>query len=198
MAARRVTGIALAAILAACDTAGGGMAQRELPKGTRIAAVFTEPVSSQGNKAGDQVTVRVTADVSDSAGHVVIPAGSTIGLTIASIAAAPNKSAEGTLTFDVGDVTINGESHGIDAEVVRFDHALKGRGITEREIGKTAVGAVAGAIVGDQVDNKNGAVVGAIGGAAAGAAVADQTQDRDIVVATGNSITLELSGAFDG
>lgn len=198
MAARRVTGIALAAILAACDTAGGGMAQRELPKGTRIAAVFTEPVSSQGNKAGDEVTVRVTADVSDSAGHVVIPAGATIGLTIAAIAAAPNKSAEGTLTFDVGDVTIAGATHGLDAEVVAFDHALKGRGITEREIGKTAVGAVAGAIIGDQVDKKGGAVVGAIGGAAAGAAVADQTQDRDIVVATGNSVTLELSGAFDG
>lgn len=187
--------------LAACTEGmgmGGGGHDAELVEGTRIAATATETISSATHAAGDHLTVRVTRDVADSSGTVVIPAGSEIELTIASIAPAPNKGEKGTLTFSVGDITINGERHGLDARVADYGYQMKGTGVGTDEVAKTAAGGAAGAIIGRTVGGKKGTIPGAIGGAAAGAAIADYSQDRHIVVGTGASVTLELTGSFDG
>ncbi len=174
---------------------GGGAG---LPEGAVIAATFATPVASRQNHVGDKVTVTVSRDVADSAGQVVIPAGATIDLTITALEPASHKGGEGTLTFDVGDVTVGGTSHGLDAEVVDFAHEMKGTGVGAAEVGKTAVGGVAGAVIGHAVGGDKGTAVGAVGGAAAGAAVADYSQDRDIVVAKGNRITLKLTSKYSG
>ncbi len=196
---RTMTLLAGALALAAC-TGGMGMGgdDPELGEGTRIAATATETVSSETHKAGDNLVVRVAADVADSNGVVVIPAGAEITLTITEIAAAPNKGDKGTLTFSVGDITINGETHGLDATVLDYAYDMKGTGVGTREVAKTAAGGAAGAIIGRTVGGEKGTIPGAIGGAAAGAAIADYSQDRNIVVAAGNRVTLELRGSFDG
>lgn len=191
------TVILAASALAGCAGGVPGTGTRaELASGTRISATFDATVSSRENAPGDHVTVTVAGDVTDSAGTVVIPAGAKIDLTIAAIGPAAHKGGEGTLTFDVGDVTIEGKSTGLDARVTRFDYAMKGSGIGAAEVGKTAAGGVAGAIIGHAVGGDDGTAVGAIGGAAAGAAIADYTQDRDIVINAGNAIVLTLRDAF--
>lgn len=177
---------------------GGGNDDAMLPEGTTIAATATETISSETHAVGDRLVVRVASDVSDSSGTVVIPAGSEVALTITAMAPAANKGGEGTLTFSVGDITINGESHGLDARVAGFAYDMKGTGVGAEEVGKTAVGGIAGAVIGTAVGGDKGTVPGAIGGAAAGAAIADYTQDRHIVIAAGNQVTLELTGEFEG
>jgi hypothetical protein len=185
--------------LAACDggpLGGGGADDGELVAGTRIAATATSTVTSETNAVGDELTARVSSDVADSSGTVVIPAGSEIRLRIASIAPGPNKGDRGVLTFDVVGITVGEESHGLEARVVDYAYEMKGTGVGGAEVAKTAAGGAAGAIIGAVAGDKE--VIGGVAGAAAGAAVADYTQDRHIVVAAGNRIDLELTGEFDG
>jgi hypothetical protein len=201
MMRRLTTVLAGAALIGACTAEGGnglGGDDAELTAGTRIATTATGTVSSETNGPGDHLVVRVARDVSDSTGTVVIPAGAEITLTIREMAPAPNKGEKGTLTFSVGDITINGETHDLDAEVVDYAYAMKGTGVGAEEVGKTAAGGVAGAIIGRTVGGEKGTIPGANWGGAAGAAIADYSQDRNIVVAAGNRVTLELTGAFDG
>jgi hypothetical protein len=198
---RRVRfGLSLAALgVLACEGGiGGGAADAELESGTRIVATAGSSVSSEHNAVGDLLTATVSQDVTDSAGAVVIPAGSEIGLRITAIAPGPNRGDKGTLTFDVTGITIAGEEHALDARVVDYTYDMRGTGVGGAEVAKTAAGAAAGAIVGTVVGGEDKAVIGGIAGAAAGAAIADRTQDRHIVVAAGNRIELELTGAFDG
>jgi hypothetical protein len=193
------TAIAAALTVTACDGAGmggGGTDDGELVAGTRIAATATSTVTSESNSVGDELAARVSSDVSDSSGTVVIPAGSEIRLRIASIAPGPNKGDRGVLTFDVVGITVGEEAHDLDARVVDYAYEMKGTGIGTDEVAKTAAGGAAGAIVGAVAGGKE--VVGGLAGAAVGAAVADHTQDRHIVVAAGNRIDLELTGEFDG
>lgn len=197
MIRRMAAQLALPLVLIGCDGGlGGGVADHELVAGTRIAASVTSTVTSESNKVGDEVTARVSADVADSSGTVVIPAGSEIRLRIASIAPGNNKGDRGVLTFDVLGLTVGEETHSIDARVVDYAFAMKGTGVGSEEVAKTAAGAAAGAIVGHVAGDKE--VIGGLAGAAVGAAVADYTQDRQIVVAAGNRIELELTGSFDG
>jgi hypothetical protein len=176
---------------------GGGIGSRaELVEGTRITAAATSTITSQTNTVGDELIARVSSDVADSAGVVVIPSGSEIRLRVASIAPGENKGDRGVLTFTVTGITIGEESHDLPARVIDYAFDMKGTGVGSAEVAKTAAGGAAGAIVGHAVGGKE--VIGGLAGAAVGAAVADQTQDRHIVVAAGNRIELELTGEFDG
>jgi hypothetical protein len=191
--------LAIPLALGACEggMGGGGDAEdAELVEGTRIVATATATITSETNTVGDELTARVSNDVADSSGTVVIPAGSEIRLRVASIAAGPNKGDRGVLTFDVVGITVGEETHGLDARVVDYAYEMKGTGVGTEEVAKTAAGGAAGAIVGAVAGDKE--VIGGLAGAAAGAAVADYTQDRHIVVSAGNRIDLELTDKFDG
>jgi hypothetical protein len=200
MSNSRAVSIALLAAVAACGEGGigggGGDADPVATEGTTIAATVTETVTSETNKVGDQVRVRVSRDVTDSAGRVVIPAGSEITLSIGQIAAGPNRGDQGALEFEVENITIGGETHDLNASVTDFGYEMKGRGIGAAEVAKTGAGAAAGAIVGRVVGGEDKTAIGAVGGAAVGAAIADHSADRDIVVAAGSSVTLVLNGNF--
>jgi hypothetical protein len=183
--------------LVACEGGmGGGGDDAELVQGTRIAATAAGTITSESNKVGDELTARVSSDVTDSSGTVVIPAGSEIRLRVASIGPGENKGDRGVLTFDVLGITIGEASHDLPARVVDYAYDMKGTGVGSEEVAKTAAGGAAGAIIGAVAGDKE--VIGGLAGAAVGAAVADHTQDRHIVVAAGNRIDLELTGSFEG
>ena len=160
---------------------------RMLATGSLIGATMGQTISSRTNKAGEKVkNVR-------SAGF---NAASTVELTITEITPAKNKSqADGTLTLQVTSVTVGGTKYPIAAEVTSVDHTLKGRGVTAGEVEKvavgTAVGAVAGRIIGG---NTKGAIIGGAVGAVGGTVVAIQTASRDVVVTAGTPLVITLTG----
>ncbi len=177
-------------------TAGKAAADATLANGTTIDVTTSRTITSRTDKAGQSLMTTVDADVKNSAGRVVIPAGSTIELVITEISPAKTKSAkDGTLTLRVADVTVNGKSYPLAAEVTDVAHTLKGRGITAGEVEKTAagtaIGAVAGRIIGG--DSK-GTIIGAAVGTAGGAIVANETASRDVVINSGAPIELTLTG----
>lgn len=171
-------------------------AAASLAVGTTIATTTLDSIHSRYNVAGNQIRVRVTRDVVAENGRVVIPAGAIVTLAVTEIAAAGNKGDAATLTLSARSVEINGTDYPLTARATSVQSELKSRGVGAGEVAKTGAGAVAGGLIGRAIGGRTGTVVGAIGGAAAGAAIADQTVDRDVVVAVGNSITLTLRDDF--
>jgi hypothetical protein len=173
-------------------------ASRSLTAGTSIRATMRESINSRHDKAGNTVTARVASDVTDARGDVVIPAGSTVEMTVTDLAPATSKSqADGRLAVRVNSVTINGRVYPVSAEVRSLPHRLQGRGVTAGEAekvgGGTAIGAVLGRVLGG---NAKGAVIGGAVGAAGGTAVAIQTASRDVIVPAGTTVTIALTGGL--
>lgn len=201
-----MAGIA-AALLTTCgppaqNVAGGGTGgdatggSRKLANGTQISVTTSRTITSRSDEAGQTLMTTVDADVKNASGRVVIPAGSVLVLTITEISPAKTKSAaDGTLTLAVTSVTVRGTTYPLDAKVTSVDHTLKGRGVTLGEVEKvaagTAIGAVAGRVIGG--DSK-GTIIGAAVGTAGGAIVANETASRDVVVVAGSPIELTMTG----
>jgi hypothetical protein len=189
-------------LLVGCGTDGtqAAVAARNalltLGSGATIQATTERAISSRTDKAGDSFTATVTEPVKDGWGRVVIPAGSTLHLSIVELEPARDKSAaDGKIAVALTSVTVGGRSFDVTGQVTSMAHTLKGRGVGTSEVGKTAAGAVVGGVAGRVIGgNATGTVIGAVVGGAAGAAVAVETANRDVVVAAGTPITVTLRG----
>lgn len=166
-----------------------------LGSNTSIEATTQRTISSRNDKAGESFTATVSSDVKNGQGRVVIPAGSTINLTITELQAANDKGkADGRITVLVSSVTVEGRTYPISAGITSMAHTLKGRGVGAAEVEKTAAGAVLGGIAGRIIGgDKKGTVIGAVVGGAAGAAIAVQTANRDVVVVAGTPMVITLN-----
>src|SRR5213594_346142 len=159
--------------------------------GTRVPLAASDTITTRHAKAGDAFTASVSQDVKDAAGHVVIPAGSTVQGTIDAAEPRPNPNSPGKFVLSVHSVTVHGTSYPVEGSVVAMDTVQQGRGVTKADAAKVGAGAAAGAIVGKLIgkDGK-GAVIGGIVGA--GAAAARASRDIDIVLPKGAAVTLKL------
>jgi uncharacterized protein YfiM (DUF2279 family) len=172
---------------------------RTLASGTAIAARFDNGISSRTHKAGQKLTGTVAADVKDKSGHVVIPAGSKVHLTISAIHESERKSDKtGKLVLTPNKVVIGGRSYPLSGSAVALDRTLKDRKTNAGDLAKVGVGAGAGALLGTAVSggSTKGAVIGGVAGAAVGTQRAIETQDRDVVVPEGSRLRVTLKTAF--
>lgn len=161
--------------------------------GTRVGLANTEEISSRTAKAGQAFTATVRSDVKDAAGHVVIPAGSSVHGTIVEVKAGGANSA-GTLTLAVNSMTVRGNSYPIEATIESAQTVRQGRGVTGKEAAKVGVGAAAGAIAGRILGkDTKGTIIGGVVGAAAGAGVAAATRSVDIVLPAGGEVEITLN-----
>jgi hypothetical protein len=173
-----------------------GAGNLTLDSGTRIDATTLRTISSRNDKAGESFGASVASDVKDGKGRVVIPAGSTLNLTITELKPATDKGkADGSITVVVSSVTVGGQTYPLSAQITAMDHTLKGRGVGEGEVEKTAAGVVIGGIAGRILGgDAKGTIIGAVVGGAAGAAVAVETANRDVVVTAGTPMVVTLDG----
>ena len=166
-----------------------------IPAGSELHAALLDSIHSRRDSAGMPVTARLMENVTGPDGRTLLPAGATVRLTVTRLEAAGSRAAaDGRLELEVNDVTVNGETVQVAAEVRPIPHELRGRGVTGSEAAKVGAGAAAGAIAGRVLGgDTRGAVIGGVVGAAGGAAVARQTADRDVVVKAGTPITFVLT-----
>lgn len=201
-----VAAVAMAGLMACGEgAAGDGTPQsvgegvrRSLGAGTRIDATTEREISSRSEKAGGTFTARVTNDALDGRGRIVMPAGSTLNLSITDLQASTDKGqADGRITVVVSSATVGGITYPLSATLTAMSHTLEGRGVGAAEVQKTAAGAAIGAITGRIIGgDTKGTVVGAVVGGAAGAVIAAQTANRDVVVPAGTSIVVTLDEAL--
>lgn len=170
-------------------------ASASLAAGTGFTATTDAEITSKANKVGDEVTASVANDVKNSAGQVVIPAGSKVTLTVTAIHESENKGdTTGTLTLKPTSIAINGKSQPLPASISGVKTQLQGRSTGAGDVAKVGGGAAAGAIVGRVLGGSTkGAVIGGIIGGAVGAQRAVETKDRDVVLPKGTAVSFTLN-----
>src|SRR2546425_517170 len=119
-----------------------------LSAGTTIDMAATDTISSRTAKAGQPFTARVVDDVKNPAGHVVIPAGSTVNGTIADVKPAPNPRSQGTLTLSVTSLSVRGHTYPIEGTIDSLETIHKGRGITTGDAAKVGAGGAGRGVLG--------------------------------------------------
>lgn len=167
---------------------------RTLVSGAQIEATTDRAISSRTDRVGATLTARVVTDVKDGQGRIVIPAGAVVNLAITELQPAKDKGqADGRITVMVSSLAVDGVTYPVSGEITSMAHTLKGRGVSEAEIEKTAAGAVIGGVAGRIIGgNAKGTVIGVVVGGAAGAVIAAQTADRDVVLVAGTPLTITL------
>jgi hypothetical protein len=96
-----------------------------------------------------------------------------------------------SLAFE--SISYGGQSHSLDASVVKANPERVGRSSTGENVGKVAAGAAAGAVLGKILGGKTkDAVKGAVIGAAAGTAIAMGTADVDAVLRAGSNVIIRV------
>jgi hypothetical protein len=170
-------------------------ASRTLAAGTTFIAEAKDTISSRHIKAGAEFDAPIAADVKNTSGQTVIPAGSTMRVRLTEFAPAENKSQkDGKLKAIVVSLTVGSRVYTVTGTVDSVQHIVKGRGVTGGDAAKVGVGAAAGAVVGGLIGKTKGAVIGGVVGAGAGTAVAVETADRDVVILPGSKVFVTLSG----
>jgi hypothetical protein len=169
---------------------------RSLDAGTKFSATARDTITSATNVVGDLVKLKVATDVTDAQGRTVIPAGSTVTARIAAIKWSENKSDKGTLSLEPTSVEIGGTSYDVAGRIANPVFTYKKRGSALGDAAKPAAGAAAGAVVGGLLGKGTGAVIGGVVGGAVGTQRMIETKDRDLVVAPGSTLTIELTSAF--
>jgi hypothetical protein len=182
----------------ATEPAAPAPAARSLAAGTKVNATIDAEISSKTHKQGQTVAARAANDVRDAAGRVVIPAGSTVNLTITSIRESENKSDNtGTLTLAASSVEINGQTYNLSGNVTGLATELRDRKTDVGDVAKVGAGAAAGAVVGRVLGGgTKGAVIGGVIGGAVGAQRANETQDRDVILPAGSTVVITLDNSF--
>ncbi len=166
-----------------------------IASGTTINVSNGPKVCSNTLQVGDRVTATTNSVISGS-NDVSIPAGARVGLVVTKAKTSSNSTDDAELAFDVRSVTFGGETYTMSGEVTT-DAVVK-----ERKGGdgkKVAIGAAAGAVIGNVIGGGSRAqrtVVGAAAGGLAGAAAAAVTGDRLACLPEGAALTVRLGSAL--
>ncbi len=158
-----------------------------IPAGTSISVQLPAEISTKTAKVGQRLTGNLTNDIVVD-GKVVAKAGAPVQGSITEVISG-SKTIGGKptlgLTFD--SITSNGGDRPISARITQVADKSDKAGDTA----KIAGGAVAGGVLGHQVDGDKGKVIGALIGAAAGTAAAKKT-GKEVVLPAGTVVGLTL------
>jgi hypothetical protein len=158
-----------------------------VPAGTSLSVQLPAEISTKTAKVGQRVTGNLTSDIVVD-GKVVAKAGTPVQGSITQVISG-SKTIGGKptlgLTFD--SLTFEGGDRPISARITQVADKSDKAGDTA----KIAGGAVAGGVIGHQLDSDQGKVIGAIIGAAAGTAAAKKT-GKEVVLPAGTVVGMTL------
>jgi hypothetical protein len=158
-----------------------------IPAGTSISVQLPAEISTKTAKVGQRLTGNLTNDIVVD-GKVVAKAGAPVQGSITEVISG-SKTIGGKptlgLTFD--NLTFEGGDRPINARITQVADKSDKAGDTA----KIAGGAVAGGVIGHQIDSDQGKIIGAIIGAAAGTAAAKKT-GKEVVLPAGTVVGLTL------
>ena len=179
----------------ATEPAGPARLSGTVASGTSIQLTSGEKVCSSTLAVGDKISTTTNSVVSATNG-VSIPSGSRVSLVVTKSKTSAHTGDEAELAFDVRSVTFGGDTYTMSGDV--STEAI----VTERKGGdgrKIAIGAAAGAVIGNIIGGGSRVqrtVVGAAAGGAAGAVAAAVTGDRFACLPEGSALTVHLGNAL--
>lgn len=161
--------------------------------GTSLALETGQRVCTNTNTVGDRITATLADAVMGSNG-VVIPAGATAVLEVASLQRSEQAGENMGVGLVVRSVMYEGKSYPVDGEITGAQtEKVRAEGGSDagKVLGGAAVGAILGRIMSGRSKTK-GTIIGAAGGAAAGAILANQTAKYDACIPSGGRVTVKL------
>jgi hypothetical protein len=158
-----------------------------VPTGTSLSVQLPAEISTKTAKVGQRLTGNLTNDIVVD-GKVVARAGAPVQGSITQVISG-SKTIGGKptlgLTFD--SLTFEGGDMPIAAKITQVADKSDKAGDTA----KIAGGAVAGGVIGHQINSDNGKIIGALIGAAAGTAAAKKT-GKEVVLPAGTVVGMTL------
>ena len=179
----------------ASSSSGSSRSSGTVAAGTNFSVSNGAKLCTNTAQVGDRLTATTNSAVSASNG-VSIPAGARVGLVVTQANTSSHTGEEALLGFDVRSLTFGGDTYTVSGSV--STDAI----VTERKGGdgrKVAIGAAAGAVIGNIIGGGSRAqrtVVGAAAGGAAGAVAAAVTGDRFACLPAGAALTVNLGSAL--
>lgn len=143
-----------------------------VPAGTSLTAQLPAGITTKNAKVGDRVSAYLTNDLVVD-GKVIAKSGALLQGSVSQVVSGSNKiggTATLGLTFD--NLTL---ADGSDKPVRGSVTQVAAKSDTGKDTAKIAGGAIAGAVIGHQVDGDKGKIIGGLLGAAAGTIAAKKT-----------------------
>ena len=152
---------------------------RTIPSGATISVRNDQTINSDTASPGQTYPGVVARDVTDSAGRVAIPRGSSASLVVREANGQGKLQGRSDLVVDVGSVTVGGHTYRLETS----DFAEKGTqgvGKNKRTGEFVGGGAALGGIIGAIAGGGKGAAIGALSGAGAGTATQAITRGKAV------------------
>lgn len=165
-----------------------------IASGTTLSVSSGAKVCTNTVAVGDRVTTTTNSAVTGSNG-VSIPAGARVGLVVTKSKTSGSQGDPSELAFDVRSLTFGGEEYTLSGDVSTEAIVQERKGGDGR---KVAIGAAAGAVIGNVIGGGSRAqrtVVGAAAGGLAGAAAAAMSGDRLLCLPEGANLTVRLGNS---
>ncbi len=158
-----------------------------VPAGTSLSVQLPAEISTKTARVGQRLTGNLTNDIVVD-GKVVAKAGTPVQGSITEVISGSRTiGGKPTLGLSFDSLTFEGGDRPINARITQVaKKSDKGR-----DTATIAGGAVAGGVIGHQLDSDQGKVIGAIIGAAAGTAAAKKT-GKEVVLPAGTVVGMTL------
>lgn len=162
----------------------------EIPVGTEFDVRLQDELSSKTALVEDRFEATTVVDMYAEE-RVLIPAGSLLNGVISNVDRASRSDRRGGLTVTFDQITVNGRTYDIRANVVKALEA----GV-KSEVGKIGAGAGVGAIIGGLLGGTKGALAGILIGGG-GTVLATAGNDVDLAVGTIMRVRIESPVQID-
>jgi len=160
-----------------------------LAAGSTILVAIHGPITSKTAHVGDAWSGTISESVTGSNGGV-IPAGSAVhGVITGAIAA--RRGSRAMLDLAVRDIQVNGRTEPVAANAVE----IVAGSTRARNLGVIAGGAAAGAVVGNNVGDRNHTILGAVIGGATAAGIVAKTQGYQVELKDGTVMSFSVMGS---
>jgi hypothetical protein len=158
-----------------------------VPAGTSLSVQLPAEISTKTATVGQRISGNLTNDIVVD-GKVVAKAGALVqGEVTEVISGSKTIGGKPTLGLSFDNLTFDGGDRPINAKITQ----VAKKSDKTRDTAKIAGGAVAGGVVGHQIDSDKGKIIGALIGAAAGTAAAKKT-GQEVVLPAGTVVGMTL------
>jgi hypothetical protein len=170
-----------------------GPEEREVvvPAGTVLQVSLGETLSSHDTAVGERFDAVLLRDVAID-GVVAVPAGSRLGGRVTEATPARKIGGRARLTLVFEELDLGDRQVPIAASIAQV-----GRSERAKDAAIIGGGTIAGAVLGEEVDDGDGGVIGAIVGGLAGTAAAKKTHGKPVVLEAGTEVSVRLESPVE-
>ena len=161
-----------------------------VPAGTELSIELLNDLSSETATTETPVRGRLRRAV-EVEGRTALPAGATLSGVVTDVVRPGRVKGRASLSLRFTNVTVDGERSAISTGPI----TVEGEGDVKSDATKIGVGAGVGAVVGGILGGGDGAAKGAAIGGAAGTGAVLATRGKDVVLASGTTLSTTLAAA---